>query len=89
MSFKKYDGVIVRRTGGYFHSFRTGQKQSKILLLDKGKSLEGRIKQGVRDAGSGWGGSGAYSDGKLNISTTAIGVRITDYMKEKILSGWC
>ncbi|MEK7528101.1 MAG: FAD-dependent protein [Patescibacteria group bacterium] len=84
MSFKKYDGVIVGAgPAGIFTALELAKSNQKILLLDKGKSLEGRIKQGVRDAGSGWGGSGAYSDGKLNISTTAIGVRITDYMKEE------
>jgi uncharacterized FAD-dependent dehydrogenase len=44
-----------------------------VILLDQGNDLEKRERGAVRDVLCGWGGAGAYSDGKLNISTEVGG----------------
>ncbi len=63
-----------------------------VSLFDKGKGIEKRFCPGNNGKSCsqscnpcsqmcGFGGAGAFSDGKLNISTTALGdVRITDYI---------
>ncbi len=98
----KYDVIIVGAgPSGYMCAYELVQKNKdlKILLLDKGKSiyerrcpvLEHKIDKcpvstkGYRECypscsiTSGFGGAGAYSDGKFNI-TTEFGGWLTDYI---------
>lgn len=93
-----YDVVIVG-TGpaGIFTALELTKNDaslSRILLLDKGPDLEKRRCPASRGFGcvncdpctllQGWGGSGAFSDGKLDLSTE-VGGWLTDYMtKEKL-----
>ncbi len=56
-----------------------GKPQAKsphILLIEQGKDIDGRRRDLLT---SGWGGSGAYSDGKLILST-AVGGWLADYV---------
>ena len=41
---------------------------SPVLLLEKGKALEERTRKNSEEMLCGWGGAGAYSDGKLTLS---------------------
>ena len=98
----KYDVIIVGAgPSGYMCAYELIQKNKelKILLLDKGRSiyerrcpvLEHKIDKcpmsvkGHRECSpacsitSGFGGAGAYSDGKFNI-TTEFGGWLTDYI---------
>jgi uncharacterized FAD-dependent dehydrogenase len=44
-----------------------------VLLIDQGKDIDKRDRRSARDLLCGWGGAGAYSDGKLNLSTEVGG----------------
>ncbi len=44
-----------------------------VLLIDQGKDINKRDRRSARDLLCGWGGAGAYSDGKLNLSTEVGG----------------
>ncbi|MGB9715391.1 MAG: NAD(P)/FAD-dependent oxidoreductase [Thermodesulfovibrionales bacterium] len=77
-----YDVIIVGAgPAGIFSALEILEKKkdAKILLVEKGKDLEKRIcPMKIRDIScktchecallSGWGGAGAFSDGKLNLS---------------------
>jgi len=93
-----YDVIIVG-TGpaGIFSALeltKNENTQLKILMLDKGPDLEKRRCPASRGFGcvncdpctllQGWGGAGAFSDGKLDLSTE-VGGWLTDYMtKDKL-----
>jgi len=94
-----YDVVIVG-TGpaGIFSALeltKTNTSLQKILMLDKGPDLEKRRCPASRGFGcvncdpctllQGWGGSGAFSDGKLDLSTE-VGGWLTDYMTQEKLA---
>ncbi|MFX0095511.1 MAG: NAD(P)/FAD-dependent oxidoreductase [Candidatus Hodarchaeota archaeon] len=75
---QKWDVIIVG-TGpaGIFATLRLSEDQNiKILLLEKGKKLDERTR---KDVLFGWGGSGAFSDGKLTLSS-AVGGWLLDYI---------
>ncbi|MBW1800997.1 MAG: FAD-dependent oxidoreductase [Deltaproteobacteria bacterium] len=55
-----------------------------VLLVEKGKDLSLRQHHNPEDILCGWGGSGAYSDGKLTLSTEVGGV-LSEYIEEKSL----
>jgi uncharacterized FAD-dependent dehydrogenase len=57
-----------------------------ILLLDKGKDLGQRREEDPEDRLCGWGGAGAFSDGKLTMSTE-VGGNLKDFMGERALGG--
>jgi len=77
-----YDVIIVGAgPAGIFSALEIleNKRDSKILIIEKGKDLEKRIcPMKIRDIScracpecallSGWGGAGAFSDGKLNLS---------------------
>jgi len=92
---KKYDCIIVGAgPAGIFAALEFAKHTKlKILLLEKGNVLEKRMCQTAKNGGvcvnckicdntKGWGGGGALSDGKLNVATTTIGVRMLDYMSK-------
>lgn len=67
---EKYDVIIVGAgPAGIFAAMElvSGGKAPRVLLIEKGRDLHER----THDSASilcGWGGAGAYSDGKLNLS---------------------
>jgi len=91
--------VIIVGTGpaGIFSALeliKNNNTQLKILMLDQGPDLDKRKCPASRGFGcincdpctllQGWGGAGAFSDGKLTLSTE-VGGWLTDYMsKEKL-----
>ena len=93
-----YDVIIVG-TGpaGIFSALeltKNDQTPLKIVMLEKGPDLEKRKCPASRGFGcvncdpctllQGWGGAGAFSDGKLDLSTE-VGGWLTDYItKEKL-----
>lgn len=65
----------------------------KVVLVEKGKKIEKRkcpLREGAKSCPSckkcgllcGWGGAGAFSDGKLTL-TPDVGGHLTDYMERK------
>nr|WP_083960842.1 FAD-dependent oxidoreductase [Thermodesulfobacterium hveragerdense] len=78
MKHKKYDVVIVGAgPAGIFTALELSKnKNLKVLIIEKGKGIEKRecptLKVGKCarcipcNIISGWGGAGAFSDGKLN-----------------------
>ncbi|MHA2224185.1 MAG: NAD(P)/FAD-dependent oxidoreductase [Candidatus Hodarchaeales archaeon] len=75
-SEKNYDVIIVGAgpagifTALYLVKYRQEIKNPlKILILEKGEKIEDRVKQRRgKHIISGWGGAGAFSDGKLTLS---------------------
>jgi len=55
-----------------------------VLLLDQGKDLNQRNRLHPVERLCGWGGAGAYSDGKLILSTE-IGGFLREFLEEKAL----
>lgn len=55
-----------------------------VLLLDQGKSLQQRNPHKSEDRLCGWGGAGAFSDGKLTLSTEVGGV-LNDFLEDRSL----
>ena len=55
-----------------------------VLLLEQGKDLNQRNRRDPEDRLCGWGGAGAYSDGKLTLSTEVGGV-LREFVEEKEL----
>lgn len=93
----KYDVIIVGAgPAGIFSALElVGKSDLHILMLDKGPDLEQRKCPASRGFGCvkcdpcgllcGWGGAGAFSDGKLTISTE-VGGWLNQYISEKELS---
>jgi len=50
-----------------------GEGVGPVLLLEQGKAIHERVSSPFRDILCGWGGAGAYSDGKLTFSTEVGG----------------
>lgn len=96
MSGDKYDIIIIGAgPSGIFTALElVASSQSKILIIDKGSPLEKRHCKTQQEYGRclrcepcaitcGWGGAGAFSDGKLTL-TSAFGGLLEDYIsKEK------
>jgi len=82
---KKYDVIIVGGgPAGIFASLELSNAGINVLLLDKGKEIDSRICPIQRGSNrcmlcspchlvSGFGGAGAFSDGKLTLSTEVGG----------------
>ncbi|HCW51565.1 MAG TPA: FAD-dependent oxidoreductase [Clostridiales bacterium] len=91
-----YDVVIVGAgPAGIFAALSLKDSGLAVCLLEKGPALEHRTcPMQSREAGCarctpcallcGWGGAGAYSDGKLTL-TPAIGGKLQDYVGQKAL----
>jgi len=56
----------------------------RIILFDQGNELEKRSRHSAKDVLCGWGGAGAFSDGKLNISTE-VGGYLLDFLEKSSL----
>lgn len=92
----QYDVIIVGAgPAGIFSALElTKHTDLKILMLDKGPDLGKRKCPASRGVGcircdpcfllSGWGGAGAFSDGKLTISTD-VGGWLNEYMSQEEL----
>ena len=66
--------VIGAGPAGIFASLTLSKMGiERILLIEQGKDIAKRDRQSGRDLLCGWGGAGAYSDGKLNLSTEVGG----------------
>ncbi|MCD6431723.1 NAD(P)/FAD-dependent oxidoreductase [Candidatus Bathyarchaeota archaeon] len=93
----KYDVIIVGAgPAGIFSAYEIARNTDlKILMLDKGPDLEKRKCPASRGFGcihcepclllSGWGGAGAFSDGKLTLSTD-VGGWLNEYISKKELN---
>jgi uncharacterized FAD-dependent dehydrogenase len=81
----RYDVVIVGASpGGIFTALELSRKSNlSILIIDKGKDISHRSHV-TKSLLTGWGGAGAFSDGKLNFSTDSGGW-LKDYLGEEVL----
>lgn len=85
---KSYDVVIIGAgPAGVFAAVELTKATAKaespsILLIEQGKDIDCRKRDSLM---SGWGGSGAYSDGKLILSTE-VGGWLSEYMPHKELT---
>ncbi|MDO8885604.1 FAD-dependent protein [Candidatus Oleimmundimicrobium sp.] len=78
----KYDVIIIGAgPAGIFAALELVKRNNlKVLILEKGKNIDERVKLLQSKKGdyrnavnSGWGGAGAFSDGKLTLSTEVGG----------------
>jgi uncharacterized FAD-dependent dehydrogenase len=92
MEKKEYDVIIIGAgPAGIFTALELTRKNNiSVLILEKGEEIEKReCLMRSKNGGcfhcspcaiiSGWGGAGAFSDGKLNLSTE-IGGRLDNYI---------
>ena len=80
---------------GIFTALELADKGYTILMVEKGQDIRDRIatsvnpqalaKDKVRNVVCGWGGAGAFSDGKLTL-TTEFGGNLDDYMSQAELA---
>jgi hypothetical protein len=94
VSSSHYDVIIVGAgPAGIFAAYELTKsiRDVNILLIEKGRSLEERVCPSREENQqcyhcnpcnimSGWGGAGAFSDGKLNLSQE-VGGRLFEYIK--------
>ena len=98
MADKRYDVIIVGAgPAGIFAALELSKQSNlDVLILDKGRSLDNRhcpiynsdrrcIHCNFCDRISGWGGAGAYSDGKLTLSNQ-VGGQLQDVIGSEALS---
>ena len=55
-----------------------------VILFDQGNDLEKRRQNDAKEVLCGWGGAGAFSDGKLNLSTE-VGGYLSDFLDKSDL----
>ncbi|HUV04692.1 MAG TPA: NAD(P)/FAD-dependent oxidoreductase [Armatimonadota bacterium] len=81
---EKYDVIIVGAgPAGIFAALELSKVESlKVIILDKGSDIEERLREVPRSLLCGWGGAGAFSDGKLTLSTQ-VGGQLTAYVPEE------
>jgi len=75
-----YDCIIVGAgPAGIFAALELALRKGgiKVLILEKGKDLDERDRKEIF---CGWGGAGAYSDGKLNLSKEVGGI-LSEYVE--------
>jgi len=81
-----YDVIIIGAgPAGIFTSITLAKMGiGRVLLIEQGKDIDKRDRRSGRDMLCGWGGAGAYSDGKLNLSTE-VGGFLSEFMPSKEL----
>ncbi|MBW2036602.1 MAG: FAD-dependent oxidoreductase [Deltaproteobacteria bacterium] len=81
-----YEVVIVGAgPAGIFAALTLAELGIKpVLLLEQGKGLNQRNRMNPDDMLCGWGGAGAYSDGKLTLSTE-VGGFLGEFLKQESL----
>ena len=79
----KYDVIIVGAgPAGIFAALELSKVEGlKVVILDKGSDIEQRLREVPRSLLCGWGGAGAFSDGKLTLSTE-VGGQLTAYVPD-------
>jgi uncharacterized FAD-dependent dehydrogenase len=72
---KKYEAIIIGAgPAGIFAALTLADSGVKpILILEQGNDINLRRRRGGRDILCGWGGAGAFSDGKLTLSSEVGG----------------
>ncbi|MBI5827136.1 MAG: FAD-dependent oxidoreductase, partial [Deltaproteobacteria bacterium] len=81
-----YDCIIVGAgPAGIFAALELALRKEgvRVLILEKGRDLDQRER---KDLFCGWGGAGAFSDGKLNLSREVGGV-LGEYVEASALDG--
>jgi len=80
----KYDVIIVGAgPAGIFAALELSRVSGmKTLILDKGSDIDKRLRNKPRSLLVGWGGAGAFSDGKLTLSTE-VGGQLSAYMPDE------
>jgi hypothetical protein len=93
----KADVIIIGAgPAGIFGALALQEKGLRVVIVEKGPDIDRRTcPMQTRQTGCGqcrpclllcgWGGAGAYSDGKLTL-TTAIGGKLQEYVGEKALA---
>lgn len=83
---KKYDVIIIGAgPAGIFAALELSKIEGlKTAIIDKGSDIEDRVKAPKRSLLTGWGGAGAFSDGKLTLSTE-VGGQLTAYISDEEL----
>lgn len=85
MTSKKHVLIVGAGPAGIFTALELSKNSSvKVTIVDKGKDLDKRLKSSTDGIYCGWGGAGAFSDGKLTFSTETGGW-LRDYIEEKEL----
>jgi len=81
-----YDVIIIGAgPAGIFVSITLAEMGiGKVLVIEQGKDIDKRDRRSGRDILCGWGGAGAYSDGKLNLSTE-VGGFLNEFIPTKKL----
>ena len=81
---KKYDVIIVGAgPAGIFAALELSKIEGlRALIIDKGSDIEKRVHETPRSLLCGWGGAGAFSDGKLTLSTE-VGGQLTAYIPDE------
>lgn len=87
--------VIIIGTGpaGIFSALeliKSSKKDIKILMIENGNDIRKRVanrKKGKYEVMQGWGGAGAFSDGKLTL-TADIGGYLSDYIPLSTLESY-
>ncbi len=89
---KQYDVVIIGAgPAGIFTALELAETNLKVLVLEKGHDIHHRVEvngdrkapvpERRRNIVCGWGGAGAFSDGKLTL-TTEYGGNLDDFMSK-------
>jgi len=83
---KQYEAIIIGAgPAGIFAALTLADSGVKpILILEQGNDINQRNRMGGRDILCGWGGAGAFSDGKLTLSSE-VGGFLGDFIPEEDL----
>lgn len=83
---KKYDVIIVGAgPAGIFAALELTAKDGlSVLIVEKGRDITKRSRD-ISSINTGWGGAGAFSDGKLTLSTETGGW-LRQYVGDKVLA---